>query len=179
MISKNIYILILLSNLFFSHSFIYSPYINYNKLKTINMISNDNDLSYLDKINKPSSTVKKLENMKKNITNFLKENKSGTKKIEKGYKSTYMPIPKSDFDNIFLNINNIITIFMSANMDRVIFVLSTDRKYVFYINTKEQLQQMEQLINILPNKNVKKIIINDVMNIMDDPFGFLYCEKNK
>ena len=68
---------------------------------------------------------------------------------------------------------------MSANMDRMIFVLSTDRKYVFYINTKEQLQQMEQLINILPNKNVKKIIINDVMNIMDDPFGFLYCEKNK
>ena len=90
-----------------------------------------------------------------------------------------MPIPKSDFDNIFLNINNIITIFMSANMDRMIFVLSTDRKFVFYINTKEQLQQMEQLINILPNKHVKKIIINDVIHTMDDPFGFLYCEKNK
>jgi DNA-binding LacI/PurR family transcriptional regulator len=142
------------------------------------MISNDNDLSYLDKINKtPSVDVKKLENMKKNITNYLKDNKLGAKQIEQGHKSTYMPIPKSNFDNIFLNINNIITIYMSANMDRMIYVLSTHRKYVFYINTREQYQQMEQLINILPNKNVKKIIINDVNNVMDDPFGFLYCEK--
>ncbi len=118
--------------------------------------------------------IDRLEKVKKNITNYIKEKKDD-KKLEKGFKSTYQPIPKTSFDSIFLSIYHVSKVYMSANMDRFIFELNTGRKYVFYVHDKEDHDKMIQIINIIPH-NVKHIIINDVHNCMDDSFGFLFCE---
>lgn len=147
-------------------------------LTSVKSMSND----YLDKINDYSDylnkdKVKKLEKIRNNITNYIKTKKDdNSKKIEHGFKSTYQPISKADFDTIFLNINNIVNIFISSNIDRMIFELATGKRYVYYINSKEDYTKMDQLIRLIPCKH-KVIIINDIRNVMDDPFGFLYCEK--
>jgi hypothetical protein len=136
-------------------------------------------MSYLDKISKtnntPDKSLKKLDGIRKHITNYMKEKKDD-KQIQTGHRSTYMPIPKASFDTIFLNIFNIAIIYMSCNMDRMIFEINPSKRYVFYIKSKEDYAKISQLIAMIPNK-VKMIVINDVRNLMDDAFGFLYCEK--
>ncbi len=141
---------------------------------------NQNDaMSYLDKLsktnNEPDKSLKKLEGIRKHITNYMKEKKDD-KQIQTGYRSTYMPIPKASFDTVFLNIFNVTIIYMSYNMDRMIFEINPTKRYVFYIKSKQDYAKINQLITMIPNK-VKMIVINDVRNLMDDAFGFLYCEK--
>lgn len=148
--------------------FAYSP--------TIASIKMSND--YLSKINHNHLPhEKRLEGIRNKITNYLKNTKEKQdKKLEKGVVSTYRPIPKCTFDTIFMNINQIQQIFISYNVDRMIFILKTGLKYVYYIDSKDDYNKMELLINLIPS-NHKKIIINDVQNTMDDPFGYLFCEK--
>jgi hypothetical protein len=137
----------------------------------------DDSLSYLDKINKkPEPKIKKLESIRNNISKFLKDTnkKEDISKIEKGHISTYQPIPQANFDTIFLNIYNISKIYMSYNVDRIIFEMQTGRRYVFYISKQEDRNKMDNLMKLIPNK-IKILIINDVKNTMDDPFGYLYC----
>jgi hypothetical protein len=140
-------------------------------------MSND----YLNNINKYSgflegsnSNRNKLEKMRKNITNYIKS--KDEKQLEKGHLSTYRPIPKASFDTIFMNVNQIHHIYISSNVDRFIFEMNDNTRYVYYIDNKDEYRKMEQLMKVIPSKH-KAIIINDVHNIMDDPFGYLYCEK--
>lgn len=169
-----IYFLLMITQVY---SFMYTQsFKHHNHLTSIKSMSNN----YLDRINDYSDylnkdKMKKLGKIRDNITNYIKTD-DNSKKIEHGFKSTYQPIPKADFDTIFLNINNIVNIFMSSNIDRIIFELATGKRYVYYINSKEDYSKMDQLIRLIPIKH-KIIIINDIRNVMDDSFGFLYCEK--
>jgi hypothetical protein len=142
----------------------------------LNRINDYSDYLNKDKVNK-NDKVKKMEKIRNNITNYIKtKTDDNSKNIEHGFKSTYQPIPKSDFDKIFLNINNIINIYISSNIDRIIFELVNGKRYVYYVNSKEDYAKIDQLIRIIPIKH-KIIIISDIRNVMDDSFGFLYCEK--
>ncbi len=172
------YFLLMLTNVY---AFVYPhSFKHHNHLTCIKSMSNE----YLDKINDYSDylnndkiKVKKLEKIRNNITNYIKtKTDDKSKKIELGFKSTYQPIPKAEFDTIFMNINNIIKIYMSSNVDRMIFELATGKRYVYYINNKDDYTKMDQLIRLIPSKH-KIVIINDIQNVMDDPFGFLYCDK--
>lgn len=152
---------------------------HHNSLTSIRSMSND----YLNKLNDYSeyldtnTKVKRLESIRNNIVNYIKTKKDDdSKKMQIGFKSTYQPIPKVDFDTIFLNINHICQIYISSNVDRMIFELTSGKRYVYYIRTKEEYNKMDQLIKLIP-RNHKTIIINDIYKVMDDPFGFLYCEK--
>lgn len=153
----------------------------------LSLSNNTNTQSYLDQINTKKDSnirrdtlsnipkenpIKKLENVKNNIDKYMKmQNKT----IEKGFKSTYRPIPKVLFDTIFLNIFQIHTVYISSNKDRFIFELNNTNRYVYYIKDNDDYNKMEKLLNIIPNK-IKIMIINDIEKTMDDPFGYLYCD---
>lgn len=166
------------------YAFICNPIFAVHKMNKIvsksAKIGMSND--YLENINKSTTAnenrnLKKLEGIRKNITNYIKAHKDdNTKQLEHGYRSTYQPIPKAIFDTIFMNINQIKRIYMSYNLDRMIFEMQDKRRFVYYINNTEDYKKMEQLMLLIPSK-YKTIIINDVHNMMDDPFGFLYCDK--
>jgi len=185
MMNSLICFLLMLSNVY---AFIYGPlFTSHNKLSrgfkthTIEMSG-----EYLDNINNYSSFLnkaedpktKKLRRISRNIDEWMKNtSKSADKKIEKGRQSTYSVIPKATFDTIFINIYQIQKIYMSSNFDRVIFELSsTGMRYVYYVNNKDDESKMNQLMKLIPNHH-KICIINDWHNVMDDPFGYLYCEK--
>lgn len=123
--------------------------------------------------NQNSNNIKRLENIKSKITNYVKETKD-TNKLEKGRVSTFQAIPKVSFDNIFMNINNISKIYMSYNVDRIIFEMTFGKRLLFYIKDKEDKERIDMLIRLIPNQ-LKCIIITDVKNTMDDVFGYLYC----
>lgn len=148
--------LLILENVY---SFVKPP-IYQSKLRQVYM-SND----YLQHISKHKEETKTK----------ISKLKVDDKKLEKGLVSTYHPISKATFDTIFLNIYQINKIYISACMDRMIFEISSHRRYVFYINDYDEYSKMMQFIDLIPNK-IKIIIINDVYKCMDDPFGFLYCE---
>ena len=140
---------------------------------------------YLDNINNYSSflnkaddpKIKKLQKISRNIDDWMKNtSKTADKKIEKGRESTYTVIPKATFDTIFVNIYQIQKIYISSNEDRMIFELATGRRYVYYVQNPDDKKKMEQLIKLIPVP-YKICIINDWYKVMDDPFGFLYCEK--
>jgi hypothetical protein len=139
----------------------------------------DEHSSYLEKISKkPDNKLRKLEGIRNKITNYIKKEtnkKEIPTKIENGHVSTYQAIPKASFDTIFLNIYNISKVYLSYNVDRMIFEMQTGRRFVYYIANADEREKMNQLINLAPN-NMKIIIINDVAKTMDDPFGHLYCE---
>lgn len=171
MTSKLLYSIIFITNLLATQSYVYPI------MQDISDKSSSISSSYLDKLNSdanPVPNVKRLESVRKHITDYLKQQKDNFK-LEKGFKSTYQPIPKTTFDTIFLNIYNISIIYMSYNMDRMIFEFKTGMKYVYYINDKNELEKMNQLIALIPHP-IKQIIINDVKNMMDDAFGPLYCD---
>lgn len=139
----------------------------------------DESLSYLDKLNKKTSEpkIKKLESVRNNISKYLKDtNKKEVPDpmIEKGMISTYQAILKASFDTIFLNIYNISKLYMSSNMDRIIFEMESGKRLVYYIKNKDDREKIDKLVNLIPNK-IKILIINDVYKTMDDPFGYLYC----
>jgi hypothetical protein len=147
----------------------------------------DDNMSYLDKLeNKnllpPSrlnqqKQMKRLKSIQNNITKYMDE--KNKKPASQSFATRYNnPIPKTDFDNIFLNINNITTVYISSDYDRAIFQMSDNSKYVFYINTKDKKNLIEKIINIIqqhPIQNVKIIIVCD-KTVMTDPFGYLYCD---
>ena len=140
----------------------------------------DESLSYLDRINKKTTEpkIKKLESIRNNITKYLKDtNKKELPepKIQIGATSSYQTIPKATFDTIFMNIYNISKLYMSYNVDRIIFEMQSGKRLVYYIKNKDDREKIDNLVNLIPNK-IKIIIINDVYKIMDDPFGYLYCD---
>ncbi len=151
-----LFFLLVINNVY---SFVSFPSVRTNH-KRIYMIND-----YLEHINNHDDTV-----VKKFITTWQND-----KKLDKGYLSTYKPIPKATFDTIFLNIYQINKIYMSASMDRLVFEIFDQRRFVFYIKDKDEYRKMMQLIDLIPNQ-IKIIIINDIHKCMDDPFGFLYCE---
>jgi hypothetical protein len=187
---KLYYNIFLLFNIFIlTESFIRIPFLVKNKNLCSLLISNSSNTdSYLNSINKPlkstrdnifknipksnDTNVKKLEKIQNNIQKYI-SNKNHI--VEPGFKSTYQIIPKATFDTIFLNINQIQKVYLSYNKDRLIFELLNNKRYVYYIKNKDDYDKMEKFLFIIPHK-IKIIIINDVENTMNDPFGYLYCE---
>jgi hypothetical protein len=150
------------------------------------MNANNDDMSYLDKLGNqnlvpPSrmnqGNVKKLASIQNNITKYMQE--KNKKSVGTSFTTKYNnPIPRTGFDNIFLNINNITAIYISSDYDRAIFQYSDARKFVFYIN-RDSKKLVDKIINIVqqyPSQQVKIIVICD-KSVMTDPFGYLYCEK--
>lgn len=180
-ITQLLYFIITMTNV---QAFISSPiYIHkLNKFPQIQSSYMSND--YLENINKytkylntDQKNIKKLDGIRKNITNYIKAHKDDNiPKIQNGMRSTYQPIPKATFDTIFMNINQIKLLYISSNVDRIIFEMRDNRRYVYYISNKDDYKRMEQLMNLVPTP-YKSIIINDVCGSMDDPFGFLYCDQ--
>lgn len=151
-------------------------------------INPDDSLPYLDRLenknltppsrlNNQQKQIRKLKSVQNNITKYIdeKNKKSAGQIFETRYNN---PIPKTDFDNIFLNINNISAIYLSSDYDRAIFQFGDNRKFVFYINNKDKKNLVEKIINIIqqhPVQQVKIIIVCD-KTVMTDPFGYLYCQ---
>lgn len=163
MMTKLFYFLVLFCSL--SEAFISGPF----------MVSES--YSYLDNINK--AYVSKQKPLAGGIRNLLPSIIKGTKsekKLEKGHTSSYSPIPIASFDTIFMNIRQFTKIYMPPTVDRMIFEIDANKRFVYYISNKLEQTKIDQLIQLMPNK-CKMIIINDVQNVMDNPYGYLYCDK--
>jgi len=160
-----------------------SPYRSRSYRMTAN---NDDNMSYLDKLGNqnlapPSrmnqGNIQKLSSIQNNITKYMQE--KNKKSAGTSFTTQYNnPIPRTSFDKVFLNINNITAIYISSDYDRAIFQYSDNRKYVFYID-KDSKKLVDKIINIVqqyPSQQVKIIVICD-KSVMTDPFGYLYCDK--
>lgn len=87
------------------------------------------------------------------------------------------PIPIITFDDIFMNINSINNVFLSANSDRVV-IFYNNEKGVFYIETNQMRKKVEFILSLIPPTiNVK--IITDYPTAMDIQSGELYCTPKK
>lgn len=87
------------------------------------------------------------------------------------------PIPLITFDDIFMNINSINNVFLSANNDRVV-IFYNDKKGVFYIESNQMRKKVDFLLSLIPPIiNVK--IITDYPTAMDVQSGELYCTPKK
>ena len=189
-------LLVFLTLISISDTFIHFPKYNINQLKNkiicsaLSISNNTNTQSYLEQISTPKketqlirknilsniqkseNNIKRLQNVQNNIDRYIQDK---NRTLEKGFISTYRPIPKATFDTIFLNIFQIDKVYISSNKDRMIFEFSNTNRYVYYIKNKEDFLKMEQFLNVIPNK-IKISIINDIEKTMDDPFGYLYCD---
>lgn len=169
-IFKSILLILLINN---SYGFIInniSPsqqhqLINKNKVLTSMTLSDDdfNDINsftnYLEKINNPLYYL-----------NMIAEEK----KISNTY-NTY-GIKKIDFDKIFMNMSNIVKIYVSSINDRYIFEFSDKSRGVYYIYQKIDKYRIDRIIKLV-SSNVKIIVISDYGNIMNSIRGSLYCEE--
>lgn len=114
--------------------------------------------NYLEKINNPLYYLNVVSEEKKSNT----YNTHGIKKI--------------DFDKIFMNMSNIVKIYVPSNYDRYIFEFSDKSRGVYYIYQKVDKYRIERIINLV-SSYVKIIVISDYGNIMDSNRGPLYCEE--
>jgi hypothetical protein len=152
-------------------------------------VNPDDNMSYLDRLenknltppsrlNNQQKQIRKLKSIQNNITKYI-DKKNKTPECQAFATRYNNPIQRTDFDNIFLNINNISAIYLSSDYDRAIFQFSDNRKYVFYISNKNEKSLIEKIINIIqqhPIQQVKIIIVCDKSS-MTDPFGYLYCQS--
>jgi hypothetical protein len=66
--------------------------------------------------------------------------------------------------------------YISANNDHVVFEYNNGMRNVYYINNNFEYDKIHELIKLIPNNNINLIVVCDVKNVMDDIFGYLYCE---
>jgi len=97
-------------------------------------------------------------------------------KIEKGFLPKDTLIRRVTFDKISENIYQIKKTYMTYNSDRIIFEYNDEKRVVYYINNKDELLKIKNLMYLIPN-NTTNIIICD-KNVMNDSSGFLFCESN-
>ena len=139
---------------------------NYNiDKKNIRKLKNVNELAsiYKEKLN-----IKKADDKLKLLSTNVTTLSNG-----KGY------IPKTSFDNLFLNIGSIKNIYTTSVSDRIIVELINNKRYVYYYNNKNDYDKVQVLLNIamLYNNNVTMMIISDYGNVMESIYGHLYCEE--
>lgn len=152
-------------------SFIHSN-INFSLKKPFHRslcMQEDGSNSYLNNLEKK----KKLISIQQNIQKYI-DSKNASKSETVISKFNY-PVEKVTFDNIFLKINLIRYIYISSDYDRVVFLLNNSKKYVFWIQTMEDKQLIDKIINFI-NQPIKVIVICD-KTLFTDIFGFLYCKK--
>lgn len=160
-------IILLISYITLSTSFL----TNYNLLTKTNYISSlkqSSSSSYrtLQFNNKKNILMLKMVN---NLTDITVNDNEYNTFYSKGY------ITKINFDKLFLNIFSINKLYISSIYDRVIICYNDYKKNVYYIENEEDKTKINYLISLL-NNNIKIIIISDFHNIMDSPFGYLFCE---
>lgn len=145
----------------------------------MNLDNIDDNIPYLNRLeNVPvKSNIDKLKSIQNNINKYIDEKKNVN---EPKYISCYNnPIKKATFDKIFLNIQNIQTIYISNDCDRAIFVFLNAQRLVYYIHNKDEYKLIEKIINIASQSLQKfKVIVICNKDLMTDKFGFLYCDKD-
>jgi len=152
---------------FSTNSFLFSP-VSYSKAKyNFDTIMCDNAMH--GDINKTQK--ERLEKLKENINKYIEN----PPPVAKGIQSN-VPIKAVNFDKIFLNIFNIHTIYTTNTQDRIVVILNNNEKYVYYPSNKDEIHNICQLINVIPN-NVKVLVITDIKNTFENSFHFLYCEN--
>ena len=96
--------------------------------------------------------------------------------VEKKKISNTYGIKKIDFDKIFMNMSNIVKIYVSSINDRYIFEFLDKSRGVYYIYQKIDKYRIDRIIKLV-SSNVKLIVISDYGNIMNSIRGSLYCEE--
>lgn len=147
------------------------------QLLRYNMHQNwEDDMSYLDSLDKKpqNSNIDKLKSIQNNITKYIEEKSKKTDQSQVFPTRYNNPIHKASFDKIFLNINNIRTVYIPNDYDRAIFVMNKNEKFVFYIHNKDEKHLVEKIINLI-GKQVKVVVLCNKSD-MTDPFGRLYCD---
>lgn len=138
------------------------------------MISDDDNIPYLDKLDKNNGKkVERLKSIRDNITKYMEDKKPKNS----GYSSRYnqnaiIPI---DFDKLFLNLNQIAHVYISADYDRAVFYLSDSRRFVYYIRTPQDKELFEKIIKYISHP-VKIRVICD-KTLFTDKFGYLYTDS--
>ena len=188
-------IIILLANSthsFITNNFANFPHTTYNTLKKCSNAymnfddeTKDDIITYLEKIQQDKlknkvdqfdAKVHKLKSVQNNINKYIEEK---NRKPEKGHTTRYNnPIKKISFDKMFLNVQNIIIIYIPYDYDRAIVEFHNNQRFVYYIHNKNEQILMDKIINIasLSGNPFKVKIICDKI-VMTDPFGYLYCQE--
>lgn len=140
----------------------------------------DESMPYLDRLeNQNKDKVEKLKSIRNNITKYIVANENNKKPTNSTTKarssSAYSnPIIPIDFDNLFLNINNISKIYLSSDYDRAIFYMINNRRHIYTIKSKTDRELIEKIIRFI-SQPVKIIVICD-KTLFTDKFGFLYYD---
>jgi len=140
---------------------------------SLDMNINDENLPYLEKLEKEKKQrIQKLQSVRDNIGKFLD---SSVKNDTTVTKVPYIknPIMQTDFDKLFLNLNNVQQIFISNDYDRAVFCMFNGQRLVYFINNKNDKELMEKIINVI--KHPVKIIVVCDKTLFTDKFKFLYC----
>jgi hypothetical protein len=144
------------------------PILN-NKFKTslkCNYLENLENASYYERkvpklLPKPipiisnSSLLKNTKNYEKNETKII-------------------PIPILTFDELFIKLFSVKTVYISSNSDRIIVEYNNSRG-VFYISNFIERNKIEYLLSLI---DADITIVNDYPTKMDYPNGELYCSPN-
>lgn len=147
-------------------------------ISAINTIScQDESVPYLDGLNKKNNE-ERLKSLRKNITKYIVANKKSNNTIQavktKQSRPSIQPIMPIDFDNLFLNINNISKIYMSSDYDRVVFYFTDNRRHIYLVKSKRDKDLMEKIIKFI-SQPVRIVVICD-KTVFTDKFGFLYYD---
>lgn len=158
----------------------------------------DENLSYLEKLNKDKQKkdkLSKLNSIKENISKYIEEQQNNTgnvsnkasKKASKASKKTTdttdtkkftssynNPIQRISFDSLFLRLNMIQAIYLTSDNDRAVFCLSNGQRFVFYIKNEQDFDLIQKIFKFAP-QSVKICIVCD-KNLFTDTMGFLYTD---
>lgn len=132
-----------------------------NKNKIYKNIGNNTKILYdssiyLDSLQNKNSLKHNIYKLLLNESNVL-NNTNETKKYK--------------FNTLYFNIRKIEKIFIDKKFTKIILNIRNDNeKKVFYVNDDNELEQINSLIQLIPN-TISKLIISD---IIDDILGYIY-----
>jgi hypothetical protein len=146
---------------------------------SIDMNINDDDLPYLEKLEKTNKDkIERLKSVRDNISKFLTNNTVVSKSkndIKSSSKSLQYPIVNINFDKLFLNINDIQQIFISNDYDRVVFFMNSGQRFVYFVKSKNDKDLIDKIVKFI--KHPVKIIVICDKTLFTDKFKYLYCEN--
>lgn len=145
----------------------------------IDMSINDDNLPYLEKLEKSNKDkIQRLKSVRDNISKFLNNNTTNPKNTTNTQtRLINNPIMHTDFDKLFLNLNNIQQIYMTNDYDRAVFFLNNGQRYVFFVRSKEDKELIEKIIKFV--KHPIRVSVMCDKTLFTDKFKYLYCEYMK
>ena len=158
-----------------------------DSLDEIDSTDQTENLSYLEKLEKKK--LERLKSIRNNINKYIQDFPSNntdtteanitntSKKLSNTTKiSSYSPITPITFDKLFLNINHIMKVYMSADYDRVVFYFADGRRFVFKVKNMQDKELMIKIMKFIP-QSVRIVVICD-KSLFTDKFGFLYTGES-